>query len=335
MNNRRDINGKLTRREFIAGTAAAAAAAVGIGSGSLNAGDSRFHAIPSSPLPTRAYGKTGARIPILTFGCGSRWQMYDSDDDSLKALQYAIDNGVRFLDTAHNYGDGHSEEKLGMIVPGIRKQVLVQTKIATRDPNQWRKDLETSLKRMKIDYLDMCLIHSLTHDDDLEALEVKGGAIEQLYKAKEEGLTRWIGVSSHTDSGTMAKFLRRHQVDAIQMALNVATNGPHDLGFEETALPVAIEQGIGITAMKVMGQDLIVGKYDKFGYDTCLRYSMSLPVTACTVGMPKMEHVEKNLAVAKNFKPFSPEEMAKIKSEAAGEIKTSFIEGMAGHSDFA
>jgi predicted aldo/keto reductase-like oxidoreductase len=335
MDNRRDLKGRLSRREFIAGSAAAAAAAVGVNATGSQAADSRFHAIPSSPLPTRPYGKTGARLPILTFGCGSRWQMYDSDDDALKALQYAVDNGVRFLDTAFNYGRGHSEEKLGMIVPGIRKQVLVQTKIATRDPNQWRKDLETSLKRMKIDYLDMCLIHSLTHDDDLEDLEVKGGAIEQLYKAKEEGLTRWIGISSHTNSSTMAKFLRRHKVDAIQVALNVATNGPHDMGFEETALPVAVEQGIGITAMKVMGQDLIVGKYDKYDYETCLRYSLSLPVTAATVGMPKFEHVRKNLEVAKNFKPFRPEEMAKIKSEAADEVKASFVDGMAGHSDFA
>ena len=331
--NRQD--GKITRREFIAGSAAAAAAAVGIGASGLRAGDSRFHPIPTSPLPTREFGKTGARIPILTFGCGSRWQMYDSDDEALAVLQSAIDGGVRYLDTAHNYGGGHSEEKLGMIVPGIRKQVLIQTKIATRDPNQWWKDLELSLKRMKIDYLDMCLIHSLEHDDDLEALEVKGGAIEQLYKAKEQGLTRWIGVSSHTNSTTMAKFLRRHKVDAIQMALNVSTNGPQDMGFEENALPVAVEQGIGITAMKVMGQDLIVGKYDKYDAATCLRYSLSLPVTAATVGMPKPEHLEKNLAVVRDFKPFSPEEMARIKSEAAVEVKNAFVEGMAGHSDFA
>jgi predicted aldo/keto reductase-like oxidoreductase len=205
----------------------------------------------------------------------------------------------------------------------------------TRDKDQWWKELELSLQRMKVDYVDTLLIHDFQLDDDLAAVEAKGGPLEQLYLAKEQKLTRWIGVSSHTNGQMLVKLLRRHKLDTVQMGLNVATNSTRDFGFEENALPVVVEQALGVIAMKVMGQDEIVGKYPKFDYATCLRYVLSLPVSSATVGMPKPEHLRLNLEVVKNFKPFTPEEMLKIKAEAKEEIKTSFRDFMAGHRDVA
>jgi len=333
MNSKKDLNQTLNRRNFITRTAAATVAASIAPASLLGAGD-KFHSVPSSPLPTRAFGKTGARIPILTFGCGSRWMEYDIESGE-KIINEAIDNGVIYLDTAHIYGDGQSEERIGRIMPARRKDVLIQTKIMTRDKDQWWKELELSLQRMKVDYVDTLLIHDFQLDDDLAAVEAKGGPLEQLYRAKEQKLTRWIGVSSHTNGQMLVKLLRRHKLDTVQMGLNVATNSTRDFGFEENALPVVVEQALGVIAMKVMGQDEIVGKYPKFDYATCLRYVLSLPVSSATVGMPKPEHLRLNLEVVKNFKPFTPEEMLKIKAEAKEEIKTSFRDFMAGHRDVA
>ena len=334
MSDRQDRFGRMSRREFFALSAAATAAAA-TGAGKARAADSRFHAIPASPLPTRQFGKTGAQVPILTFGSGSRWMMYEQVDQALEVMNRAIDSGIIYLDTAHGYGNGKSETQIGMLMPRRRKEVLIQTKIATREKDQWWSDLELSLKRMNIEYLDTCLLHSLEHEDDLEKLEVKGGPLEQLYKAKEQKLVRWAGCSGHTDGPAMAKFLARNDLDVVQMALNVATNGPFDMGFEESALPVAVKKGMGIIAMKVMGQDLIANKYENYDYATCLRYSLSLPVTSCTVGMPKPEHLTRNLEVVRNFKPLGKEEQMKLKSAAAGEIQTSFLNFMAGHQDVA
>jgi len=324
----------LNRREFIARSAAATVAA-SIAPGTLLAGESGFHPIPSSPLPKRPFGNTGAQIPILTFGCGSRWMMYE-DDEAVEVINQAIDSGIIYLDSAHIYGrNGRSEKLIGRIMPERRKDVLIQTKIQTRNKDQWWKDLETSLARMNVDYVDTLLIHSLGDDDDLASIEVKGGPLEQLYRAREQKLTRWVGVSSHTSSQTLAGLLRSHKMDTVQMALNVATNNARDMGFEENALPLAVEQNLGIIAMKVMGQDQIVGKYDKFDYATCLRYALSLPVSSATVGMPRREHLTANLEAVKAFKPYSDEQMKKIKHEAGAEIKTAFADFMAGHEDLA
>lgn len=325
---------KMNRREFIAATTAGAVAA-GMAGNNLIAADNHFHTIPPSPLPTRPFGKSGVDVPIMTFGCGSRWMEY-SDDEAIEVINFAIDSGIRYLDSAHAYGrDGRSEKLIGQITPGRRKEVLIQTKLQNRNPDEWWRDLETSLTRMKIDYVDTLLIHSLGNEEDLAACEVKGGPIEQLYKAREQKLARWIGVSSHTNSVVMSKFLNRHKMDSIQMALNVATNNQRDFGFEENTLAVAVQQGLGIVAMKVMGQDEIANKYDEFSYDVCLRYVLSLPVSTATIGMPKRDHLEKNLALVKDFKPYSPEEMMDIKARAEGEIKTSFIDFMRNHEDVA
>jgi uncharacterized protein len=326
---------KINRREFITGSAAAAAAAaVGLAARG-SAADSHFHAVPSSPLPTRAFGKTGARLPILTHGCGSRWMMYE-DEQALEVIERAIDGGITYLDSAHNYGkSGRSEKLIGTLMPARRKDVLIQTKVSDRDPDVWWSMLETSLKRLNVDYVDTLLIHQLGRDNDLAKLERKGGVLEQLYKAREQKLARWIGFSSHTDGTTAAKFIRRHDIDAVQMAINVATDGPYDFGHEERALPAAVEKGIGIIAMKVMGQDNIANKYDEFDAATCLRYSLSLPVTTATVGMPKPEHLEWNLESVREFKPFAPERMTEIKGKARGKIETSFLDFMRGHDDVA
>ncbi len=324
---------KITRREFIAG--GAAVVAVGISGVKLHAADSRFHVVPPSPLPTRALGKTGARLPILTFGCGSRWMMYE-DAQAVAVIERALDGGIIYLDSAHDYGkDGRSEKLIGTLMPARRKEVLIQTKISDRDPDSWWRTFENSLKRLNVDYVDTLLIHHLGHDDDLAEIERKGGVLEQLYSAREQKLARWIGFSSHTDGATAARFIRSHDVDTVQMAINVATNGPYDLGHEERALPAAVEKGIGIIAMKVMGQDRIANKYDEFDAATCLRYSLSLPVSTATVGMPKPEHLERNLALVREFKPFAPDRMAELKERASGEIETSFLDFMRNHHDTA
>ena len=323
----------VSRRDFLVKSAAAIAATSVAPQFLLNCTGSTFHAIPKSPLPQRVFGRTGAELPILTFGCGSRWFMNYNDEEGLKALNYAIDNGMFYIDTAHVYGEKRSEERIGQLMPSRRKEVLIQTKIFTRDKNEWWDHLELSLKKLNVDYVDMLMIHDFKEEEDLQAVEQKGGPVELLFRAKEEKLTRWIGISSHTNGRVLAKFLQRHKVDGVQMALNVSTNGPFDMGFEETALHVAKEQDLGIIAMKVMGQDQIVGRYSQYPAETCLRYSLSLPVTTATVGMPEFDFLKNNLETVRQFKPFSDERMLKIKRGASNQIKTAFLDIMKYHDD--
>jgi len=157
----------ITRRDFLIKSASAAAVTTIAPQFLLNCSKSPFHAIPTSSLPTRTFGNTGAQLPILTFGCGSRWFMKYNDEEGLKALSYALDNGVIYIDSAHTYGEGRSEERIGKLMPARRKEVLIQTKILTRDKNEWWNHLELSLKKLNVDYVDMLMIHDFKEENDL------------------------------------------------------------------------------------------------------------------------------------------------------------------------
>ena len=109
----------ISRRQFIQGAAGAAVVASGA-SGAV------------ARLPTRALGKTGIEVSILGFGSGSRFLMYKDEDKALAALSRALDLGITYIDTAHSYGDGKSEERIGKLMPERRKGITLATKLSAR-----------------------------------------------------------------------------------------------------------------------------------------------------------------------------------------------------------
>ena len=132
----------------------------------------------SGKLPTRAFGKTGATVPILAFGCGSRYLAYKDDDEAVGILSRAIDLGYTYIDTANNYGNGKSEERVGRVMAKRRGDVFLQTKIAARKGDEAQRQIEASLKRLQTDKLDVLHIHSLTSMEDLTAIEAVDGVFK-------------------------------------------------------------------------------------------------------------------------------------------------------------
>ena len=124
-----------------------------------------------APLPRRPFGRTGIDVPILAFGAGSRFVGYETDEEALKVLDRAIDLGMTYIDTAHSYGDGKSEERIGQLMPTRRKEVVLATKLSARTADDGRRQLELSLKRLRTDHLDVVHIHALGDRDDLAADE--------------------------------------------------------------------------------------------------------------------------------------------------------------------
>ncbi|MBW7996390.1 MAG: aldo/keto reductase [Candidatus Glassbacteria bacterium] len=324
----------VNRRCFLATGAAALGAALTSGSSELlGVNKQNFLPFPSSGLPSREFGSTGARVSLITFGGGGRWAGLQ-EDSALQVLTTALQRGVNCIDTAYSYG--RSEEIIGKILPEWRSKVILHTKVATRDPNQWWRHLETSLNRLGADYVDTLMVHQLEGPDDLARLEVKDGPFELLHRAKEQNLCRWIGVSTHTDWKVLLEAHRRHKFDHVVMSLNVATNEYTDLGFEENALPVLAGDGVAITAMKALGVGRIVNAHPDFDYRTCIRYSLSLPgVHTVTVTMPNLQHMHDDVDTAAWFEPFGADELDALKAKAAGEVREAFREFMRTHTDLA
>lgn len=265
-------------------------------------------------MPTRILGRTGARVSVIAFGCGSRLLGYKDRDKAVAILNRGLDLGVSYLDTAYSYGNGQSEEWLGEVVKARKKDFWLATKINKRNGDEAMQIIEGSLKRLQTDKVDLIHIHSLTDEDDLAAIEAKDGVLQVLYKLRDQKVARAIGITSHTDPRVLAKALERNDFDCTQMALNAARMGqaknvpidPATTSFEALALPVALKKKMGVTGMKIFAQEALIGKAP---IEKLIRYTLSLPVAAAVLGMPKPEHVEENIAVGKGFKPLSKSEM--------------------------
>ncbi len=320
----------ISRRTFLETTAAGALAA-----SSLTA------AKGGSDMPTRVLGKTGVNVSILAFGSGSRFLMYD-DEQAVVAVQKAMDMGINYFDSADSYSNHRSETNIGKAIKGKRDGLFLATKLSNRDPEKSFPIVEASLKALGVDRLDLLHIHALLGDDDLAAIEAKGGVLDQVLKMRDQKMTRFIGVTSHMNPATLKTALERHDFDVTQMALNGALVGmkngkggmvPNEemkTSFETVALPVAVRKKMGVIAMKVMAQDALVGPAEP---SKLMYYSLSLPVTAVVIGMPKFEHIEENCRLAKTFEPLPPAEMKKMSKELSTRYKAQLDHFFSNHID--
>jgi aryl-alcohol dehydrogenase-like predicted oxidoreductase len=303
---------EVSRREFLERTGLAAGAVAAM---PALAPGVAAEATVVAKLPHRALGRTGASVSILAMGCGSRFLMYPVDQASA-VLEKAVGLGIDYLDTAVSYGDGESETRLGRFLATRRKDVFLATKIPgrSRTRDTALKEVEASLKRLQTDHLDLLHLHSLGDEADLAKIEAPDGAMKALYELREQKVTRFIGMTSHTDGAVMAKAIERNDLDCVQMAMNPARAAR----FEELALPAANRKNLGVILMKVTGQDklLVDG-----GADTAslLRYAWSLPISTAVCGMPKLEFLEANVATAKaHSSPLPPAEMERLRKLLAG-----------------
>ncbi len=303
---------KLTRREFIERTTLTVASATALPSILESSADAQ------AKLPQRVLGRTGVKVPVLAFGCGSRFLMYQDEQEALRVLNHVIDSGITYLDTAIDYGDGLSETRVGMVMKTRRKEVFLATKIPTRARTRdlALREVEKSLKRLQTGHVDLLHLHSLGKEDDLAKIEASDGAIKALYELRNQKVARFIGMTSHTDGAVMAKAIEHNDLDCVQMAMNPA----RALQFEELALPAAKKKNLGVILMKVTAQEKLVGgEAGKANIDSLIRYALSLPVTTAVMGMPKMQFIEQNIAVARSFKPMSADEMDRLRTQVASQ----------------
>ena len=320
----------ITRRKFLETTAAGAIAT------------GAFAAKSDNAMPTRPLGKTGVHVSILAMGAGSRYLQYKEEDQAIEAVHRCLDQGITYIDSADDYGKDHlSEIRVGKAIKGRREGLFIATKLSNRDPEQSFKIVETSLKSLQIDRLDLLHVHALMNQDDLDKVEAKGGVLDQVLKMRDQKVTRFIGITCHNDPTILAAALARHDFDVTQMALNAALVGmksgkggmvPNDAfktSFETVALPIANRKKMGVIAMKVLAQDALAGADPA----KLINYSLSLPVTAVVVGMPKFEHIDENCKLAKSFKPMPASERKQLSGELSKKYKAQLDQFFMNHID--
>ena len=253
------MKSRWSRREFLKTTTAAMV---------LGAAENALGA--TSPqvglLPKRRLGKTGEMISCIGFGSGTRFCSIQDEDAAQALLERAFTLGINYFDTAGSYTrrplERLSEKRLGEFSKGRRKEIFLATKIDPRDRDGALRSVETSLKFLQTDYLDLIQIHSLSDLNDLDRIGSPNGVLAAIQQLKQQRVVRFIGITGHNDGLAMTEALRRHDFDTVLMALNAAQSANPIAqrkmepipAFEQSALPVALQKNIGILSMKVMGQ---------------------------------------------------------------------------------
>jgi aryl-alcohol dehydrogenase-like predicted oxidoreductase len=139
------------------------------------------------------FGRTGHQSSRVIFGSAALWRMSQEQADEL--LPVLLEQGVNHLDVAAAYGD--AELRLAPWLATRRSEFFLATKTGDRAGADARASLERSLERLGVDQVDLIQLHNLVEEDDWEVAHGRGGAVEALVQARQEGLTRFIGVTGH------------------------------------------------------------------------------------------------------------------------------------------
>ena len=260
-------------------------------------------------MEERTFGRTGEKFSVLSFG-GQR--IVDghgcSEAEAVRMLNYAIDHGIRYFDTAWLYSAGQSEERIGKVARNRRKEMWIATKARARDKSGAKKQLEESLKRLQTDHVDEWRMHDVWSLHELDEITGPGGALEAAVQARKDGYVRYISISGHSNPAVQVEALNRFPFDSVLCAMSVLDR--FILSFADEFLPVAKAKGTAVIGMKILGLGRLASIYDK-----ALRYAFSLPIDTAIIGMESMEQLKKNLAVAENYKPLDDIERLELYRE--------------------
>jgi uncharacterized protein len=254
--------------------------------------------------PMREFGKTGVNLTVIGQG-GARLALARTKEAARAQVRHAYDLGLNYFDCAHAYWDGHSEEVYGDVLAEVRKDVFITTKCTKRTRQEAEDDLHSSLKSLRTDYVDLWQMHGIQDQSEVDKIFAPGGAIEAFEAAKKAGKCRFFGFTGHHDPHTHVAMLEAYDKwDSILMPLHAAD--PAYLSFQKITLPLAVQRGIGIQAMKVFANAFLLRVLNA---EECLKYALSLPIHCATVGCSTTGQLDDDVRIAQNFKPYTPQEM--------------------------
>jgi predicted aldo/keto reductase-like oxidoreductase len=236
------------------------------------------------------------------------------EDEAIRLVHAAIDNGITFMDNAWEYNENESERRMGMALAqdGYRDKVFLMTKNCAHDRTATNSmvKLEESLRRLRTDHLDLWQIHEVTFPDDPDRIFARGGAAEAMLKAKEEGKVRFIGFTGHKSPAIFRRMLSQDfPWDTLQMPVSVLDANFNS--FQTEIMPIAQAQGIGVIGMKSLAAGHI---FDDPTIDItaeeAIRYALSQPIASLCTGIDSMAILEQNLRIGREFVPMTTEEQA-------------------------
>ena len=204
-----------------------------------------------SPLVCRKLGSRGPMVPVLGLG-GQNIFSLGTYDEARDVFQAAMDAGVRYVDTAHDYQK--SQERLGRIFKETDNlpEFFLATKSVQRERDGFLRELDENIELLGR-APDLLHVHAVAKGESQQIVK-RGGALEAAIEARNRGLCKFVGITSHDDPQTCMEILSRtDQIDIVMVAISVA-----DTRFLDGLVPMCRQRGVGVVAMKVMARGELI-----------------------------------------------------------------------------
>ena len=269
----------------------------------------------AAQVDRRELGKTGAEVSIYGLGLGSAFfKPFAKDPEGAQEmLERALDFGINYWDTARAYQN--SEVLIGPALEKHRERVFMVSKSGAKTYDDLMKELETSLKNLRTDHLDLYHMHNWQPKKGDTSPKAREGAFKAMVKAKEQGMIKNFGVTGHSGPDILMECIKAFEPDALLTTF--PANRPENGRYEDELLALAVEHKMGVIAMKTIRH---VRNSDEKPSEL-IRYALSLPgVCTAIVGSGEVAHVEANAKLATGFKPFKAEERKLLSDKVAVNI---------------
>jgi aryl-alcohol dehydrogenase-like predicted oxidoreductase len=264
-------------------------------------------------LPTRPLGSTGAHVTSLGLGGEGILRTHGRDRQAHALIRRAVDLGVTYFESARAYAG--SEEYLGRALGGERQRVVLATKTHHRTARGARAHLDESLALLRTEWLDLWYLHDLRTQRDLDQLSGPGGALETVDAARRAGQVRWVGLSGHESPRILRQALALYPFQVILVPVNPAEAFTD--AFAAEVLPLAVERGMGVVAMKTLCRGRVARLPGYSGPAPFLHYALSTPgVSTLSVGCDSPAQLEQNAAAAEAFAPLPAERREALEQQA-------------------
>ncbi|MCP3967955.1 MAG: aldo/keto reductase [Lentisphaerae bacterium] len=270
----------------------------------------------------KIYGKTEKKVSAIGMG-GMRFNMEKPLQESAELLHYALEKGINYFDTAPQYHEGKSEEIFGIAFKQMpRDNFFVSTKLMperiTNADDAYEK-VCLSLEKMHVDHIDFFHVWCIRKMEHYFDAMRQDGLYEALLRAKDEGLINHIVFSSHQQGDEVQKIIQSGVFEGVLLGVNIL-NFP----YRWDGVLAAQHQGMGVVAMNPLAGGLIPQNEDKLRFltsegetptEAALRFLVGCPeITVALNGFSCEEHIDMACEVAENARPFSEEELNRVKS---------------------
>jgi predicted aldo/keto reductase-like oxidoreductase len=302
--------------------------------------------VSNSEMTFRELGDTGERVSCIGVGGWHLSLKHVDEGLAIRIVRTALDRGVNFLDNSWDYFDGESERRMGKaLADGYRDRAFLMTKIDGRSRKEALKQLDDSLRRLRVDCIDLVQHHEVIRYEDPHRIFDEEGAHGALLEARQAGKLRYIGFTGHKDPRIHLHTLEvaeenGFKFDAVQMPLSVMD--AHYRSFEKLVLPELVRRKIGVLGMKAMANGILLRSNTATPLE-CLHYALNLPTSVVITGIDSMEILEQAFEAARTFRPLSEERVNELLAKTlpaamSGQFEpfktTSIFDGTAQHPDW-